>query len=433
MLKIIEVAPESIGADLGLNPGDSIVRINDHEITDRLDYRFYVSDEAVDLQVVQSGESIVYEIEKDVDDQLGLKLEDMKLKACGNNCVFCFVYQNPKGLRKPLYFKDEDYRFSFMYGHYVTMTTLKEKELKRIVDQRLSPLYISVHATEEKVRRKLLGIKFEDHLLDKISYLTANGIELHAQIVLCPGFNDGVVFDKTVADLKQFYPGVRSVAVVPLGLTRYREGLLEMRMHSVQELRAEILHINSIREDLSKELGDPFVYPADEFFIKAKQDLPPASYYGNFYQIENGVGEFREMIDQFEQEKKQMPKFLSRPVRLTLVTGTLAYEGLEHFFVNSISRIKNLEISLIPVENEFYGKSIEVSGLLVAQDIYARLKNESLGDLVLLPPRVLNEDGYFLDDWTVEKLEEKLSVPCHVYSEPLAQLPRVVEELLKWP
>ncbi len=430
MVKIIEIEPDSIAEDLGLRPGDSVKEINGNEITDRLDYRFYVSDETIDLRVQQAGQDIIYEIEKEADDQLGIKLEDMKLKACGNNCVFCFVYQNPKGMRKPLYFKDEDYRFSFMYGHYVTMTTLKEKELRRIVTQRLSPLYISVHATEEKVRRLLLGIRFDDHLLEKIEYLTSNGIELHAQIVLCPGFNDGAVFEKTVADLSVFYPQLRSVAVVPLGLTRYREGLMEMRMHTAEELRDELQHINSMRKELEQRLGDPFLYPADEFFIKAKQDLPPASFYRNFYQIENGVGEFRDMIDRFEQGRAQMRKSLDRPVRVSWVTGTLAHELLDRFIVEPLRQTENLSIDLFAVTNEFYGPSIEVSGLLVGQDIFERLKQENLGDLVLLPPRVLNEDGLFLDNWTVDQLQEKLNVACHVYSEPLTELPQIVEELL---
>ncbi len=430
MVKIINIDPNSIAEDLGLQPGDFVKEINGNEITDRLDYRFYVTDESIDLLVQQAGQEIIYEIEKEADDQLGIKLEDMKLKACGNNCVFCFVYQNPKGMRKPLYFKDEDYRFSFMYGHYVTMTTLKEKELKRIVTQRLSPLYISVHATEEKVRRQLLGIRFDDHLLGKIEYLTSNGIELHAQIVLCPGFNDGAVFEKTVDDLSAYYPQLRSVAVVPLGLTRYREGLVEMRMHTAQELRDELQHIQSMRSQLEKQLGDPFVYPADEFFIKAKQDLPPASFYGNFYQIENGVGEFRDMIDSFEKGRKGISSSVKRPLRITWVTGTLAHSLLERFIVEPLRQTKNLSIDLVAVRNEFYGPSIEVSGLLVAQDIYERLKQEELGDLVLLPPRVLNEDGLFLDNWTVDQLQEKLKVPCHVFTEALTELPQVVDGLL---
>jgi len=378
------------------------------------------------MLVRQDSEDVLFEIEKDTDEQMGITLEEMKLKVCGNNCVFCFVYQNPKGMRKPLYFKDEDYRFSFMYGHYVTMTTMNQKDLDRIVEQRLSPLYISVHATEEETRKLLLGIKFDDHLLDKIEFLTSNGIELHAQIVLCPDINDGAIFDQTVNDLKKYYPYVRSVAVVPLGLTRYREGLLDMRVHTDSELRQTIDMINERRHRLKQQLGDAFVYPADEFFIKAKLPMPNAPYYDKFYQIENGVGEFRDMIDSFEAKRSRLPKHLDKSVRLTWVTGELAFGMLDDFIINPLREIRGLDIELKAIKNEFYGPSIQISGLLVGQDIFDQLQNEDLGDLVLLPPRVLNEDNLFLDDWTVDELSDKLGVPCYVYTEPISELADVI-------
>lgn len=430
MVKIINIESGSIADELGLKPGFSLLKINGREINDRLDYRYFVTDENVELLVRQDEGETLYEIEKDADEQLGITVEDMKLKSCGNNCVFCFVYQNPKGMRKPLYFKDEDYRFSFLYGHYVTMTTVKQKDLERIVEQRLSPLYISVHATEEKVRKQLLGIKFDDHLLEKIEFLTANGIELHAQIVLCPEINDGAIFRKTVNDLKRFFPKVQSVAVVPLGLTRYRDHLLQMRMHSKRELGETLDTINAFREELRAELGDPFVYPADEFFIRAGRPLPDAAYYGAFYQIENGVGEFRDMIDSFETEKKVLNGTLDSAATITWVTGELAAPLLNTHIVEPLRRMGNLNIHLVPVRNDFYGPSIQVSGLLTAQDIFAQLKERSLGDMVFLPPRVLNEDGFFLDDWTVDELEQKLGVPCYVYTNPLREIPEVVGTIL---
>lgn len=430
MIKIIQIEPGSIADEIGLKPGHSVLEINGREVNDRLDYRFYVTDETIEMLVCQDEQNVLYEIEKDADEQLGITLEEMKLKACGNNCVFCFVYQNPKGMRKPLYFKDEDYRFSFMYGHYVTMTTLKQKDLDRIVEQRLSPLYISVHSTEEETRKLLLGIKFDDHLLEKIDFLTSNGIELHAQIVLCPKINDAAIFEQTINDLKKYFPKVRSVAVVPLGLTRYREGLMDLRVHTKLELQQTIEFINDKRERLKKELGDAFVYPADEFFIKAELPLPDAAYYDQFYQIENGVGEFRDMIDIFDAEHSSMPVQLERPVKLTWVTGELAFRILEKFIINPLRRIEGLDIHLLAVKNVFYGPSIQISGLLVGQDIYDQLKDQELGDLVLLPPRVLNEDKLFLDNWTVDELSEKLGVPCYVYNEQISALPEVIETQL---
>jgi putative radical SAM enzyme (TIGR03279 family) len=416
MIKITGVTPGSIAHELNIRPNDILHSINGHEINDRLDYRFNQSEEEVEVAVKRDDETIIYEIEKDADEDIGLVLEEMEMMACGNNCVFCFVYQNPKGMRKTLYFKDEDYRYSFMYGHYVTMTTMTHKDLERVVEQRLSPLYISVHSTEEKTRKFLLGIKKDDHLLEKMKFLTGNGIELNTQIVLTPGVNDGEVFDKTISDLKQFYPGVKSVAVVPIGLTRHRERLTPLRIHTQKELLEMITFVNERREKLKRELGNYFIYLSDEFFIKARQPLPAAYYYDEFYQIENGVGEFRDMIDSFEAHFNPSATNLPEPVRLTLVTGMLAAKMLEEKIVNPLRNVYNLEIEVVPVINKWYGPSIQVSGLLVAGDIYDQLKGKELGDLVLLPPRVLNEDGFFLDDWTVDKLSAKLGTPCHVYT-----------------
>ncbi|MBD3223349.1 MAG: DUF512 domain-containing protein [Caldithrix sp.] len=433
MLRITDIKPQGIAEELGIEAGDYVVKINDRPVNDRLDYRFFIADDQVEITIQRGAEQTIFDIEKDIEDDLGIVLEEMKLKACGNNCVFCFVYQNPKGMRKSLYFKDEDYRFSFMYGHYVTMTTLKQKDLDRIVEQRLSPIYISVQATEEKTRKLLLGINRDDHLLQKIEFLTSHGIELNAQIVLCPGINDGYIFDRTVYDLKQFFPGVQSIAVVPVGLTRHREGLMHLRLHNQSELQETIHYVNGMRDTLKKELGIHFVYLADEFFIKAGMPLPSADYYDEFYQIENGVGEFRKMIDRFNHKWPTMPKDIEKPLDVTWVTGTLAAGPLKRHIIDPLNTIPNLQIELVPVKNHFYGSSIEVSGLIVAEDIYRQLKNRSLGDIVLLPPRVLNDDGLFLDDWTLQDLQNELGVTCHVYTEELSEILSVLYALIHQP
>ncbi|MEE9117062.1 MAG: DUF512 domain-containing protein, partial [Calditrichia bacterium] len=365
MIEIKCVNKGSIAGDLGLQVGDQVVSVNNNPIHDEIDFRFYAAEEKIDLLVQREFEQIVFEIEKEHNEDLGIDLADMKMKACGNNCVFCFVYQNPRGMRKALYFKDEDYRFSFLYGHYVTLTTASQTDLDRIVNQQLSPLYISVHATEENIRRLLLGIKRDDHLLEKIDFLVKGNIELHAQIVLCPGINDGKVFDQTVNDLKTYFPGVRSIAIVPVGLTRHRERLYELRLHTVKELQEMIDYTNKLRQKLKTDLGSYYVYLADEFFIKAKTDLPGSDYYDEFYQIENGVGEFRDMIDNFEKNLHLLPSAIKYPCKMSWVTGTLAAENLEKHIISKLNKIKNLEIELIPVKNDFYGHAIEVSGLLV--------------------------------------------------------------------
>jgi len=430
MIKITAIEKGSIAEELQILSGDNLESINGKQINDRLDYRFYQSGEEIEVLVKRGEEKILFEIGKDMDEDIGLELEDMQLMACGNNCVFCFVYQNPKGMRKPLYFKDEDYRYSFMYGHYVTMTTMKQSDLERIVEQRLSPLYISVHSTEEKTRKFLLGIKKDDHLLEKMKYLTSNGIELHTQIVLTPGINDGEIFDQTVNDLKQFYPGVKSIAVVPLGLTQHRKRLTPLRIHTPEELNEMIAFVDERRAKMKTEMGNAFIYLSDEFFIKAKQPLPSADYYDAFYQIENGVGEFRDMIDSFNKSYEAMPKEVSEPITATWVTGLLAHKMLEQEIIDPLRSIKNLSIDLVPVVNKWYGPSIQVSGLLVAEDIYDQLKDRQLGDVILLPPRVLNDDGLFLDDWSLEKLSAKLGVPCHVYSGEISDLPKELENFI---
>lgn len=423
MIEITQIHPGTIAQDLGLRTGDKVVRINDHPINDQIDFRYYAAEEAIDLLIQRGAEQFIFEIEKQIHEDIGIELEEMQMKSCGNACIFCFVFQNPKGMRKAMYFKDEDFRFSFLYGHYVTLTTVSDEELQRIVAQQLSPLYVSVHATEPQIRRLLLGIKREDNLLEKIDFLVKGGIELHAQIVLCPGLNDGPVFDRTVADLQRFYPGVRSIAVVPVGLTRHRKNLYSLRIHTREELLDMIRYTDGMRRQKKRELGEWFVYLADEFFIKAGSDLPEHDYYDQFYQIENGVGEFRDMIDKFNAAFPGMPAALARPLRLIWVTGTLAAENLEKHILTKLRRIKNLDIDLVPVRNSFYGEDITISGLLVGEDILRHLKERKPGDLVLLPPRILNHDGLFLDNLKPEDLERSLGMPCIVYDQPIGNLP----------
>ena len=429
MIEIKAIQKNSIASDLGLEPGDKVVSVNNHPINDEIDYRFFAADENIDLLVQKKSGTIVFEIEKDHNEDIGIDLANMKMKACGNNCIFCFVYQNPRGMRKALYFKDEDYRFSFLYGHYVTLTKVSQSELERIVKQQLSPLYISVHATDKNIRKILLGLKKDDFLLEKIDFLVNGDIELHAQIVLCPGINDGNIFDQTVEDLKKFYPGVRSIAIVPVGLTRHRENLFDLRLHTVDELKKMITYTDKLRQKLKSELGRSFVYLSDEFFIKSKTNLPDTDYYDEFYQIENGVGEFRDMIDNFEKNIDTLPKKIDKMCKVTWVTGTLAEENLKKYIITKLNQIDNLTIDLVPVKNDFYGHAIEVSGLLVGQDIYGQLKDKDLGDILFLPPRVLNQDGLMLDDWSIDQLSKALDVNIHVYTESLWDIHNVIKQI----
>jgi putative radical SAM enzyme (TIGR03279 family) len=429
-MKILDIEKGSIADELGIFPGDELISINGHPITDQLDYKFYQSDEELEVLIRHENEEILYDIEKEPHEDLGLILEPLKLRICGNKCIFCFVYQNPKGLRKTLYIKDEDYRFSFLYGHYVTLTNAKENDLKRIVEQRMTPLYISVHATDPELRKLLLGIQFEDHLLEKLDYLTKNGIEIHTQIVLCPELNDGDQLVKTVNDLAKFYPGIRSVAVVPVGLTRHRKNLFPIKPVTDEYASQTIDFVDRLRQLMIKKIGDPFVYCSDEFFIRTGREIPDESYYGEFYQLENGVGLTRNLIQTLINEKNLLKRKNSKKKKFTFISGILGSIALNKYIIPDLKNL-GYEIELKRVTNQFYGESITVAGLLVGQDIYNTLKSDHTGDYIVLPPRCLNEDQLFLDDWSLELLEEKIGKKCIPFPGSFVELMERVEEYEK--
>lgn len=414
MAKIVEIEPHSIAEELGIRAGANLLKINNKEIHDNLDYRFHSAGEDLEVLIEQEGEPVLYEIEKNPGEDLGLVLEDLTMRKCGNKCVFCFVHQNPKGLRRAIYFKDEDYRFSFLYGHYVTLTNANREDLERIVAQRLTPLYISVHVTHAELRKYMLGIKFDDRLLEKIEFLTQNGIELHCQIVLCPGLNDGQYLDQTINDLKNFYPTVKSIAIVPVGLTRHRRNLPLLKPVTNNYSLKLFEIIREKRKLLKKELGSSFVYLSDEFYIRTGMPVPQNEYYEGFYQLENGVGLTRDFLNSFTKGFPKLKK-MNPQGHLTLVSGVLGTRVLERYFVPELQKLAGLKINLVKVVNDFFGESIVVSGLLVGRDIYKTLNNKELGDFVILPPRVLNHDGLFLDDWTVKDLERKLRKKIYIF------------------
>ncbi|MFZ0388979.1 MAG: DUF512 domain-containing protein [Calditrichia bacterium] len=421
MIKINEIVKGSIAEELDLQEGDLLVSINGREVSDELDYRFHSAGEELEVQIRQGDEEVIFEIEKDYQEDLGLVLEDMTMRKCGNRCIFCFVHQNPKGLRRSLYFKDEDYRFSFLYGHYVTLSNTTRADLERIVEQRLTPLYVSVHVTDPEKRKFMLGIKYDDHLLDKIRYLTANGIELNCQIVLCPDINDGEFLDRTIADLKSFYPLVKSVAIVPVGLTGHRRNLPEIRPVTVDYSLQMIEEVDKKRNRLRRELGSSFIYLSDEFFIRTGLPIPAEAYYEDFYQLENGVGLTRDLMNRLAEEKAALQR-MNTDRRLTLVSGILGSAALKQYILPELQKLSGLQAKLYPVQNRFFGESIVVAGLLVGQDIYHELKDKPLGDYVVLPPRVLNHDGIFLDDWTTDELEERLGRPVFIFPDSFVHL-----------
>jgi len=332
-------------------------------------------------------------------------------------------------MRKAVYFKDEDYRLSFLYGNYVTLTNVHKADLDRIATQRLSPLYVSVHATDWKVRQYLMGLKKDDHLLEKIRFLTDNDIEIHAQIVLCPGINDGVCLERTLDDLAPFYPGVRSVAVVPVGLTRHRQNLPYIRPVDANYCREVVNQVEKLQSKYRRKLGSRFAFLADEFYLQAGSDVPGADYYEDFPQMENGVGMTRHFLDRWRRIRCQLPPSLPRPVELTVITGHLAYPLLKREVENFINRLPHLLVRILEVPNQFYGPSVSVSGLLTGQDIYQVLKDQGSLSPILIPEKCLNADGLFLDDWTPQILSKKLGRKVFPMDDGLEGLPHLLRKI----
>ncbi len=412
-MKIIQIENNSTGAEAGLRIGDEILKINGQPVRDVIDYRFLIAEEDVEMEVQRGDESIIYEIEKDLDDHLGLELEDLKVRHCGNDCPFCFVDQNPKGMRSAMYFRDEDFRLSFLSGHYVTLTNLSKKDMERIVQQRLSPLFVSVHATEPSIRKFLFGIQHDDGLMDKLDYLTRNGIELHTQIVLCPEINDGPILKQTIWDLAKFLPNLKSVSIVPVGLTKHRAGLFKFKPVTNEYAGRMIDIADDYAVEFRPRLNEYFVYSSDEFYIMAGRPLPSAERYDGFYQRENGVGMVRFMLDDFELQQERFPRQLSQPRLATFVTGALASGIITNEILSKMKRVGNFEARLEVVKNKFYGESIRITGLLTGQDIFNHLKTRELGDVIFLPGNCLKDGSMFLDDWTIERLSDKLSRPVY--------------------
>jgi len=418
--EIVAVELGSIAESLGLKPGDRLLKIDDTPVRDIVDLRFLSAAEELGLTVERSGKTETYQIEKEYEDSLGLEFDTLVFDgthACRNRCVFCFLHQNPRGLRRSLYFPDDDYRLSFLHGHYITLTNMEEGEFERILEQRLSPLYVSVHATELELRREILGKPAAENILDQIRRLNGGDIEVHTQVVLVPGLNDGAHLDRTIDDLADLYPGVASVAVVPVGLTRYREGLPGIRMFQGEEFAAVIRHVHRHQRDMMNRLGTRFVFLADEFYLNSKTRIPGRAHYEGFPQMEDGIGMSRVFIDRTRRLVKRLPERIDNPRRVAVVTGTLAPPVIQPL-VDALDAIDGLEVRLAPVTNRFYGEQIRVAGLLTGGDIYETLSSLNPRPDYALLPRVTVRDGdeqrTLLDDITVDQLSEACGIPVRV-------------------
>ncbi len=414
---ISSVAPGSIGEELELEVGDTLLAINGKKINDIIDYLYLLSDDYLEIEIEKkNGENWVLEIEKEFDEDLGVEFDNPildKARSCKNKCVLCFVDQLPEDMRQTLYFKDDDSRLSFLQGNFVTLTNLSDKDIDRIVEYNISPINVSIHTTNPELRVKMLKNKSAGNVLERLKQLTESRIIVNGQIVLCPGYNDGKELEKTINDLYKLHPNLESLAIVPVGLTKYREGLEDLQLFDKNSSRVAIEQVRDIQNRLLNEIGTRFVYLSDEFYINANMGLPTYEEYEGFPQLENGVGLIRKLEQEFYDYLETIePNTLDR--RLVIATGVSAQNHLRKFAGDLMQKFEGLEIDVRAIDNNFFGKSITVAGLITGSDIMNQIKEHvSSKDILLIPKSMLKaNEEVLLDDTTVDEMRRKLG--CEV-------------------
>jgi len=427
---ISAVLPDSIAAELGFTPGDALVSINGERPRDLIDYQFLCADDILRLEVLDpNGKTHYLEIEKDYDADLGLEFTTALfdgLIQCTNQCPFCFIDQQPPGKRASLYAKDDDYRLSFLYGSYLTLTNLTQAEWDRIARLRLSPLYVSVHATEPEVRIRLLKNPRAGKILDHLAWFQSHGLQIHAQVVVCPGLNDGTHLTRTLTDLAQFHqppwPTVASIAVVPVGLTRFRPEHDELIPVTPKKAQDVIAQVQELQRQFQENLGSPLAWLADEWFLIAGADIPPSSHYQDYPQLSNGVGSIRLFLDEFQRLEPTLPNALKTPQQLTWVVGNTVAKAFTPI-CQRLNQIEGLTLTMVALNSDYWGQAMTVTGLLTGQDLEKGLKHQPLGDAVLIPEVMLKADApLFLDDMSLDTLEKSLGVPLIVIKGGVAGL-----------
>lgn len=415
---IRSVEEGSIAWELGIEAGDKLISINDNDIEDVFDYHFLVNDEELIVLIEKpDGEQWELEIEKDYEEDLGISFEQGLMdeyRSCRNKCMFCFIDQMPKGMRDTLYFKDDDSRLSFLQGNYITLTNMSDDDVRRIVKYHLEPINISIHTTNPELRCKMLHNRFAGEALKKVDILYEGGITMNGQIVLCKGENDGEELERSIKDMTKYLPYLQSVSVVPVGLTKYREGLYPLESFEKEDAKKVLETIHKWQKKIYEEHGTHFIHAGDEWYILAEEEVPEEERYDGYLQLENGVGMLRLLQNEFEEEFDTLVGD-DRRRESSLATGVLAYPYLKRMVERLQTKYPNITVHLYKIINNFFGEKITVAGLITGQDLIGQLKGQPLGDTLLLPCSMLRDgEEVLLDDVTLTDLKESLQVDIDI-------------------
>lgn len=422
---IKEVLPGSIAAELDIAAGDRLLAINNEIIEDIFDYQFYVEDTYIEILIEKSdGEQWVLEVDKDEDEDLGIIFDNGLMddyRSCHNKCIFCFIDQMPKGMRDTLYFKDDDSRLSFLQGNYVTLTNMSDHDLDRIIKYHLSPINISFQTMNPQLRCKMLNNRFAGEALKKVDRLFDAGITMNGQIVLCKGVNDGAELEFSIREMMKYLPNLESVSVVPVGLSKFRDGLYPLMPFTREDAKEVLATIHHFQREIYEKYGTHFIHASDEWYILAGEELPPEENYDGYLQLENGVGMIRLLLSEFQDAMEELRKerdkgsLVIKEQEISMVTGKLAFPYIRQMAEEMMRTLPGLTIHVYGIRNDFFGEMITVSGLLTGQDIIKQLKGQPLGERLLLPQNVLRSgEEVFLDDVTVPELEKALQVRADI-------------------